>query len=125
MITEKFSSLGVIVAAMGCASCFPVIASIGSSVGLGFLSAYEGLFINQLLPIFAIISLLINSFIWVTQRKWLRGILAITGPLMVLATLYLFWFDNWSTYLFYAGLSLMMIVALWDVLNPNKKQCNV
>ena len=55
-LSEKVGSFGTIVAAMGCASCFPAIASLGASLGLGFLSQFEGLFINTLLPIFAIAS---------------------------------------------------------------------
>jgi hypothetical protein len=29
---------------MGCAACFPAIASLGAAIGLGFLGKYEGLF---------------------------------------------------------------------------------
>jgi len=58
-IFEKLGSLGTIVSAMGCAACFPALASLGASIGLGFLSAYEGVFINKLLPLFAIIVLVI------------------------------------------------------------------
>ncbi|WP_456264375.1 MerC family mercury resistance protein [Cupriavidus plantarum] len=46
--------LGSIASAMGCASCFPAIASLGAAVGLGFLSQYKGLFIRILLPAFAV-----------------------------------------------------------------------
>ena len=38
---------------MGCAMCFPAIASLGAAIGMGFLSQWEGLFINTLLPFFA------------------------------------------------------------------------
>tara|TARA_R110002074_G_scaffold145034_1_gene293315 strand:+ start:181609 stop:181812 length:204 start_codon:yes stop_codon:yes gene_type:complete len=56
-ISEKFASLGVIVSAMGCASCFPLLGFFGATIGLGFLAQFEGLFINTLLPIFAVIAL--------------------------------------------------------------------
>ena len=46
---------------MGCAACFPAIASFGAAIGLGFLSQYEGLFIGILLPMFAGIALLANA----------------------------------------------------------------
>lgn len=45
-ITDKAGALGTIVSAMGCASCFPALASFGAAIGLGFLSQYEGLFIT-------------------------------------------------------------------------------
>ncbi|CAB3774406.1 MerC family mercury resistance protein [Paraburkholderia humisilvae] len=42
-LADKAGLLGSIVSAMGCASCFPAIASLGATIGLGFLSQYEGL----------------------------------------------------------------------------------
>ena len=54
---DKISSLGALVSAMGCAMCFPAIASLGAAVGLGFLSQWEGLFVSTLLPLFAWIAL--------------------------------------------------------------------
>lgn len=49
--------------------------------------------------------------------------LGIAGPLMVLATLYLFWTDDWSTYMFYFALALMLSVSLWDVFDPPGRVC--
>ncbi len=97
---DKTGSLGAIIAAMGCASCFPAIASLGASLGLGFLDHYEGLFLNALLPVFAGIALAANIFSFFSHRIWYRLMAGIAGPSMVLATLYLFWSDDWSTYLF-------------------------
>jgi mercuric ion transport protein len=123
-VTDKIGSLGTIVSAMGCSMCFPAIASVGSALGLGFLASYEGLFINSLLPAFAVIALLANVIGGVWQRRWLHLLFGIAGPLMVLATLYLFWSDNWSTYLFYAGLLLMLSVSIWDFIFPQARACS-
>ena len=57
---DKTGALGTLVSAMGCAACFPAIASLGAAVGLGFLSHWEGLFINTLLPLFAAVALVAN-----------------------------------------------------------------
>ncbi len=46
---DKVGSVGSIISATCCAACFPALASLGASIGLGFLSAYEGVFINKLL----------------------------------------------------------------------------
>ncbi|EBG7574003.1 mercury transport protein MerC, partial [Escherichia coli] len=43
-IADKTGALGSVVSAMGCAACFPALASFGAAIGLGFLSQYEGLF---------------------------------------------------------------------------------
>jgi len=122
-LIDKSGTLGAIVAAMGCASCFPAIAALGASVGLGFLGHYEGLFINTLLPVFAGIALGANILSFFSHRIWYRLLAGIAGPSMVLATLYLFWTDNWSTYLFYAGLAVMLAVSIWDIVSPPRKAC--
>ena len=122
-LIEKAGSVGALVAAMGCAACFPALASLGAAIGLGFLSAYEGVFINKLLPLFALIVLVSNLVAWVSHRNYMRMNWGLLGPLMVLATLYLFWTDNWSTYMFYAGLVLMLAVSIWDIISPPTKTC--
>ncbi len=122
-LIEKAGSVGALVAAMGCAACFPPMAALGASIGLGFLSAYEGVFINKLLPLFALIVLVSNLVAWVSHRNYIRLIWGLLGPLMVLATLYLFWTDNWSTYMFYTGLVLMLAVSIWNFISPPTKSC--
>ena len=124
-LVDKVGSVGALVSAMGCAACFPALASLGASIGLGFLSAYEGVFINMLLPVFAIIVLVSNLFAWVSHRDYIRLIWGLLGPSMVLATLYLFWTDNWSTYMFYMGLVLMIAVSIWDIVSPPIKTCAI
>ncbi len=123
ILIEKAGSVGALVAAMGCAACFPALASLGASIGLGFLSVYESVFINKLLPLFALIVLVSNLVAWVSHRDYIRLIWGLLGPLMVLATLYLFWTDNWSTYMFYTGLVLMLAVSIWDIILPPTKTC--
>jgi len=122
-LIEKAGSVGALVSAMGCAACFPALASLGASIGLGFLSAYEGVFINKLLPLFALIVLVSNLVAWVSHRNYIRLIWGLLGSLMVLATLYLFWTYNWSTYMFYTGLVLMLAVSIWDIISPPTKTC--
>ena len=103
--------------------CFPILASLGASLGLGFFSAFEGLFINKLIPVFAIIVIVSNVFAWASHRQYLRLVWGLLGPLLVLATLYLFWTDNWSIYMFYAGLLLMVIVSVWNMVLPPSRSC--
>jgi len=123
-LADKTGSVGAIVATMGCAFCFPAVAALGASVGLGFLSHYEGLFINILLPVFAGIALAANIFSYLSHQIWYRLLAGIPGPLMVLATLYLFWADTWSTYMFHAGLASMLMVSIWDIVSPPVKGCS-
>lgn len=116
-------SLGTLVAAMGCAACFPLLGSFAAAIGLGFLAAYEGVLINNILPGFALFALIANSYLWGRNGLHPRGILSIAGPLAVLLTLYPFWKYGWSTYLFYAGVALMLIMAIYEFIRPARAVC--
>ena len=120
---SKTGAIGAVVAAMGCASCFPVLGSLAAALGLGFLAQFEGLFINTLLPVFAWLALVANVFSFVSHRIWYRLLAGIIGPAMVLLTLYPLWTYDWSTYLFYTGLVVMLGVAVWDLLSPPVARC--
>ena len=121
-ITDKVGSFGAIIAAMGCASCFPLLGSLAASLGLGFLAQFEGVFINTLLPVFALIALVSVIIAWYSHRHHWRALLGAAGPVMVLLTLYPLWTYNWSTYMFYFALVLMLVVSIWDVLSPPHKE---
>jgi len=123
-LTDKAGVLGTLTAAMGCASCFPALGSLASGLGLGFLAQYEGVFINTLLPIFAAIALGANIFGFFRHKIWYRGLLGVAGPIMVLLTMYPLWFYDWSTYLLYAGITLMVTASIWDIVSPANKVCN-
>lgn len=123
-IFDKAGALGAIIAAMGCASCFPALGSLAAALGMGFLAQYEGIFINTLLPVFAVIALVANLIAFASHKVWYRTLFGIAGPTMVLLTMYPLWKYYWSTYLLYAGLVLMLVVALWDIVSPPKKVCD-
>jgi len=120
---DKTGALGAFVAAIGCASCFPALGSLGTALGMGFLAQYEGVFINTLLPVFAAIALSANLLAFFFHKIWLRTILGIAGPTMVLLTMYPLWTYDWSTYLLYSGIALMLAVSLWDILSPPVRKC--
>jgi mercuric ion transport protein len=125
-LLDKIGSGGVWIAALSCTACFPVLGSLASALGLGFLSSFEGIAVNTLLPIFATLALLVNMYNWYRNRNHLRGVLSIVGPIAVLLTLYPLWRYNWSTYLFYFGISLMIVMSLLDIVKPTKEQiCKV
>ena len=120
---DKAGALGSLTAAMGCASCFPALGSLASSMGMGFLAQYEWVFVNTLLPIFAAIVLAANILAFINHKIWYRGLIGISGPIMVLLTLYPLWFYDWSTNLLYTGIILIMVVSIWDIVSPAHKVC--
>ena len=123
-IGDKAGALGTIVSAMGCAACFPAIASLGAAIGLGFLSQYEGLFIRILLPTFAGIALLANAIGWRNHRQWRRTALGMIGPILVLAAVFLMRAYGWrSGGLLYVGLALMVGVSILDLVSPVNRRC--
>lgn len=120
---DKSGALGAIVSTMGCALCFPAMASIGAALGLGFLSQWEGLFVNTLLPLFAWIALGANALGWLSHRQWHRSLAGMVGPVIVLLSLYPWFQYGWSTWTLYGGLALMLAVAVWDLVSPAHRRC--
>ncbi len=120
---DKAGSLGALVSAMGCAMCFPAIASLGAALGLGFLSQWEWTFINTLLPLFALLALIINGLGWFSHRQWHRSLLGMVGPTVLLLSLYPWFKYAWSSYATYTGIALMLAVSVWDLISPANRHC--
>lgn len=114
-VAGSAGTLGAIIAAMSCTACFPALASLASALGLGFLSRFEGVSIHYVLPLFALVGLAANV-IGGRRRGWVRMLLGIIGPLLVLAAALLMATYGMATeVLLYPGLLLMIGVAIWDL----------
>ncbi len=120
---DKTGALGSLISGFGCAVCFPALASIGAALGMGFLAQWEGLFVHVLLPLFAALALLANLLGWFGHRQWLRTLLGVAGPLLVLITRYLLWSYSWRNTAIYIGLAMMLIFAVWDLFAPGHRRC--
>jgi len=121
---DKAASLGALVSAMGCAMCFPAIASLGTALGMGFLAHWEGLFINTLLPMFAWLALVLNALGWFSHRQWHRSLLGMAGPTILLLSLYPWFQYGWSSYATYTGIGVMLAVSIWDLGSPANRRCD-
>ena len=123
-IADKAGLLGSIVSAMGCASCFPVLASLCAAIGLGFLTRWEGLFITTLIPLFALLALAANGLGWFGHRQVHRLVIGLIGPLLVLSAALLMRFAHLGTApLLYVGLVFMLGVSVWDLVSPPVRRC--
>ena len=120
---DMTGALGALVSAAGCAMCFPAIAGLAGALGLGFLAQWEGLFINTLLPLFAWLVLGANALGWFAHRQWLRSLVGMIGPVLLLLSLYPWFQYAWSTWVTYGALGLMVVVALWDLFSPGHRRC--
>lgn len=123
-VLDMSGSLGAVVSAMGCAMCFPAIATLGGALGMGFLSQWEGMFINTLLPVFAWFVLAINVLGWFSHRQWHRSLLGMIGPILLLLSLYPWFQYGWSTYVTYSALVLMVVVSIGDFVYPANRRCD-
>lgn len=121
---DKLGSLGALVSAMGCAMCFPAIASLGGALGLGFLGQWEWTFINTLLPAFAWLVLVLQALGWFAHRQWHRTLLGMLGPILLLLSLYPLFQYAWSTWVTYAALAMMVAVSVWDLFSPASRRCD-
>lgn len=125
-LIEKIGTAGTWLSALSCAACFPLLGSIASAVGLGFLAQFEGVVINTLLPIFATVALTGNAYNWWKHKRHVRGVLSVVAPIAVLLTLYPLWQYGWSTHLFYASLLLMLVMSLIDMFKPARPlECQI
>ena len=120
---DNVGTLGVWVAALSCPACFPALISLASALGLGFLSTFEGIAINYLLPFFTLIVLLSNIYSWYQHRNHFRGLISVFSPVLILFVLYVFWVFSWSRQLFYIVLLLMPLVAIFDLVKPAATRC--
>lgn len=126
MMTDKVGVVGTVVSTMACAMCFPALGAIGAALGLGFLSRWEDVFI-KVLPLFAVLVLIANGLGWLAHRQWHRSALGMIGPILVLIG----WVSLMSGVLahgparvvLYAGLAVMVVVAVWDLVSPSSRRC--
>ena len=123
LIADKAWALGTVVSAMGCAACFPALASLGAAIGLGFLQQYEGLFISRLLPLFAALALVANALGWLRHRQWHRSLLGMVGPAIVIVGTVWLLATAWMRPLVYTGIALMVGVSIWDLVSPANRRC--
>lgn len=115
-VASSTGTIGAIVAAMSCTACFPALASLASILGLGFLSQFESVSIHYILPLLALVGLGANVVGARRRASWLRMVLGIVGPLLVLAAALLMATYGMPTeWLLYPGLVIMVVVAIWDL----------
>ena len=108
---------------MGCAFCFPAIASPGAAIGLGFLARWEGFLLTRALPAAAILTLIVNFLGYFHHRQWYRSLPGVIGPLTILLVLN-FWFaTHWRTDAIYSALGLMVLVSVRDIFRPANRRC--
>lgn len=67
--------------------------------------------------------LLANALGRLSHRRWHRSLIGMIGPSIVLLSLYPWFQYGWSNWTLYAGLVLMLAVAVWDLWSPAHRRC--
>lgn len=134
-IAERAGVIGTLLGSFGCVACFPAVASIGAALGLGFLSRWEGVSVRYVVPLCALLVLVANLTGWLSHRRRGRVLVAAVGPLMALLGAFglMGVFGLTRGFLpvalargvFYAGLGVMIAVAILGMLRPPDPACRV
>ena len=125
-VTDMFEKTGVlstIVASMSCGFCFPFLASLGASLGIGFLSEFEAFFIVTMIPILAWFIIAMQVYAWLKHRKNIYLLFGLIGPVTILILKHFFWVAEWRTEVYYLALASMLLYSIFTLFKPPYKTC--
>ncbi len=115
--------LSTVLASMSCGFCFPFLASLGASLGIGFLSEFEVFFITKLIPILAWFIIAMQFYAWYKHRKNTYLFFGLLGPVTILILKYFFWMTEYRTEIYYLALASMLIYSVFSIVKPPRKSC--
>ena len=117
VFVDRIGSLGTLVAAMACPVCWPLFATMGSSLGLGIFSPWEGIISNFVFPPFVVIAILGTILSFRSHKKRLPLVLGIVSGSLILFGFYVIW----QLTLMYIGIFGLLISSVLGHLG-NKQQ---
>ena len=113
---DKFGAIGAVIAAIGCPVCFPLIAVVGSTLGLGFLRPYEGL-IMYVFQGLVVISLIGSVLTYLSRKKVFPLVVSVIGTGLVFYSFYV----RFGEMLIYMGLFGVLLSAVINEID--KRRC--
>ena len=122
-VFEKSGVLGTIVASMSGGFCFPFLASLGASLGIGFLSEFETFFIVTMIPILAWFIIAMQIYAWLKHRRAIYLFFGLIGPVTILILKHFFWVAEWRTEVYYIALASMLLYSIFTLFKPPYKSC--
>ena len=120
---EKTGVLSTVVASMSCGFCFPFLASLGASLGIGFLSEFETFFIVTAIPVLAWFIVAMQIYAWTKHKKNIYLFFGLLGPITILILKHFFWIAEWRTEVYYLALASMLIYSVFTLIKPPIKSC--
>jgi mercuric ion transport protein len=118
---DKIGSIGSLVTAAACPACFPMLAVVGSAVGLGVLRPLEGkVFLAfQLLVGVSLVGSFISYF---NHRKILPLLIGVISPGLIFFALYI----RFHSVIIYSGLLGLAVASVMNLLaNRHCRKCNL
>ena len=107
---DKIGSIGSVVTAAACPACFPHLAALGTLVGLGALSSYEGqIFLAT--KILVALAVMGNVLAYRSHRSVALLVLGGGGGLLFFIGLYVLGSES----VVYAGLVAMLLASMTDL----------
>jgi len=122
-VFEKTGVLSTILASMSCGFCFPFLASLGASLGIGFLSEFEAFFITTMIPVLAWFIIAMQFYAWYKHRKNIYLFFGLLGPVTILILKHFFWMAEYRTEIYYIALATMVIYSVFSIFKPPLKTC--
>ncbi len=107
---DKIGSVGAVLAAAAAPCCFPLLAALGSALGLSVLQPFKG-YMAYAMQGLVLLALAGNYLAWRSRKKWMP--LAISGVGVVLVLLG--YYSSLPTELIYAGLGALVVAAFLNM----------
>ncbi len=120
-VIDKIGSVGSLAAAAACPACFPMLAVVGSALGLGVLRPFEGkvFFAFQLLVGVALIGNIVSYF---NHRKILPLLTGLVSQGLIFFALYI----RFHPAILYSGLSGLAIASIMNLIaNRHCRRCGL
>lgn len=113
---DKAGAIGAFLAAGSCPACFPLLAVVGSTLGLGFLRPYEGVMmvIFQGLVLMALVG---NILSFRSHRRIVPLVIGVTSPILIFFVFYVYF----SPILLNIGLFGLLAAAVMNFMA--KRRC--
>jgi len=101
-VVEKIGTIGAVLAAAACPACFPMLAVLGTALGLGVFHSFEG-WVFTWFQILVVVAMLGNLFSFVRHRREYSLIIGLAGPVLIFFALHV-WFNQILLYIGLFGL---------------------
>ncbi len=118
LFLDKLGAIGTFAAAISCPVCWPLFASLGSALGLGFLLPYEGTIMRVVFPGFVGLGLIGSVVSFLYHREKLPLVVGVASALLIFYGFY----GGWYRLPMYIGIFGLPVSAMLSVAANRRKR---